>query len=123
MKYSAYNYAKALIDLTKSESGDKKALISKFAKTLERHNSLSMMPEIINAYEEVLLQSRGVEKVTVKYAGKIDKDVFKKTFGDKIEIEFVETGSLIGGVQIFVRDIRIDNSIIGRLSALKKITH
>jgi F0F1-type ATP synthase delta subunit len=123
MKYSAYNYAKALIDLTKSESGDKKVLISKFAKTLERHNSLSMMPEIINAYEEVLLQSRGVEKVTVKYAGKIDKDVFKKTFGDKIEIEFVETGSLIGGVQIFVRDIRIDNSIIGRLSALKKITH
>lgn len=123
MKYSAYNYARALTQLTKSmASEDRKSLPLKFAKTLEKHNALSMMPQIIEAYKEVELGERGVEKITIKYANKIDREAFKKIFGEKIEIEFIETPSLIGGVQIFIRDMRIDNSITGRLSALNKIT-
>lgn len=122
MRYSAHDYARAIIDLSETLNGeDKQSLPKRLAKSLEKNGSLSLYPQIVDAVQEIRVTRSGKKKIIVKFAGNIDKTKIKEDLGNSAEVEFIESPEIKGGVQIFIDDIRIDNSIKGRLDALKKV--
>ncbi|MDF2676332.1 MAG: synthase delta chain [Bacillota bacterium] len=102
--------------------------IRNFLKVLSDNNKIDLIVNIIDAYDEVLLQSKNILKVTFTYVTIPDENQInqiKEFVRDKynkadVLLELKEDSSLLGGFILTVGDIVYDKSIAGTLSSLRK---
>lgn len=102
--------------------------IRNFVKVLCDYDSMNMIREILNAYEDILLDHKNIIRATVTYVTKPDEKqlekikemVCKKYKKTGVLLELREDPSLIGGFLLTVGDTVYDKSIQGTLSGLYK---
>jgi F0F1-type ATP synthase delta subunit len=121
MRYTPEQYSQALYALTNDKSrAEIKSAVEKFVNLLSKNGELSVLEKILESFKRLSLKYRGRSEVTVFHAGSIEKEKIKRIFGYKAEVEFKEEPDLIAGVKIQIDDLRINNTVKERLSALKK---
>ena len=119
MRYQSVTYAKYLLSIAELPSAEQKIAVKKFAEFLGKNGDLKDWQKIEHVYGS--LREKKAEKKTaiVHYFGDIHKTKIKDELKD-YEVEFEEDKNLKGGIRINIGDIRIDNSIAGRLAEVKK---
>src|SRR3989344_3948169 len=80
----------------------------------------SVQEKIVEVYESLKEKGAVKKKATVSYFGDIHKTKIKDSLAD-YEVEFEEDKNLVGGIRIQIGDLRIDNTIAGRLVEVKKV--
>src|SRR3989338_6626052 len=120
MKYPAVEYAKYLISLHESSPAERKIGTKKLSEMLEKNGDLKDWKKIVEIYESLKENGAVKKRAIVSYFGDIHKMKIKESLAD-YEVEFEEDKNLVGGVRIQIGDIRIDNSIAGRLEEIKKV--
>lgn len=99
-----------------------------FLKVLCDNNVVGIFLEIMDAYEEIVLQHKNMLRAKLSYAVKpeeIELNQIKKMLCDKYEktgvfLELEEDASLIGGYVLYVGNTEYDKSIKGALSEMQK---
>lgn len=119
MKYLSSEYAKYLLSLRELPPTEQKANIKKFAEMLNKNGDLKDWRKIMEIYESLREKSAKKKTATVSYFGDIRKTKIKDELKD-YEVEFEEDKNLKGGIRIKIGDMRIDNSIAGRLVEVKR---
>lgn len=119
MKYSSVTYAKYLFSLAELPPAEQKTAVKRLAEFLAKNGDLKDWQKIEQVYES--LREKKAEKKTaiVSYFGDIHKTKIKDKLKD-YAVEFEEDKDLKGGIRVNIGDIRIDNSIAGRLAEVKK---
>ncbi|HEY9584919.1 MAG TPA: F0F1 ATP synthase subunit delta [Candidatus Paceibacterota bacterium] len=120
MKYPAVEYAKYLLSLNESSPAEQKIGTKKLSEMLEKNGDLKDWKKIVEIYESLKEKGAKKKRAIVSYFGDIHKMKIKESLAD-YEVEFEEDKNLVGGVRIQIGDIRIDNSIAGRLEEIKKV--
>ncbi len=119
MKYSATEYAKYLVSLIDLPLPEQKSSLHKFAEVLHKNGDLKDWNKISEIYESLKEKSAKSKTAVVNYCGDIDKTKIESELKN-YKIEFEEDKTLKGGVRIRIGDLRIDNSLAGRLADVKK---
>ena len=119
MKYPAAEYAKYLISLRNMTAPDQKAALKKFVATLHKNGDIKEWQRIEDVYESLLPKTTGKKKATVTYSGPVPKAEIEKALGG-YDVEFAEDKKIMGGISIRLGDMRIDNTVSGRLAEVKK---
>lgn len=85
------------------------------------------VPPVIEAYKEIIRESRGEIEVTVRAAEALPerintlvKELVAKRTGKKVEIKVEIAPELLGGVQIIVGDSIIDGSLRAQLGKMQE---
>ncbi len=126
MKYSAQQYAAALYQaLQEAAPKDQNQVIDNFIVVLKNNNDLAHYEKVIEAYEALDRQERGVARANVAFARETEvSDEFIRQLNEfaktKLEIETKVDESLIGGVVVRIDDLLLDASVKGQLNRLKK---
>ena len=102
--------------------------ISSFLKTLCENKSIGLFSEIINAYEDMVLEHKNVLRAKLAYVkkpGEAEIDQIKNMLCEKYKktgvfLELEEDASLIGGFVLYVGNTEYDKSIKGTLSEMQK---
>lgn len=102
--------------------------IKSFLKVLCDNNNIEYIIQIIEVYEEILLQSKKMVKATLTYVTKPDEEqisqiikfVMDKYNKADVLLELKEDSSLLGGFILSVGNVEYDKSIAGTLSSLRK---
>lgn len=102
--------------------------IKSFLKVLCDNDNIESIIQIIEMYEEILLQSKKMVKATLTYVTRPDEEQIsqiKKFVMDKynkadVLLELKEDSSLLGGFILSVGNVEYDKSIAGTLSSLRK---
>jgi F-type H+-transporting ATPase subunit delta len=99
---------------------------SGFLEALATNRRLSLLPEILELFEELKRLHEQTLKVTLRTAVPIDaqqaealKNALKKRFSRDIEMATLIDPEVIGGAVIDAGDIVIDGSVRGRLTQLE----
>ncbi len=122
MNYSARQYAVALYDLTRETPGNEtKKVIQSFAKLLARKGVLHLEGEIIKSFEKLAKENDGVKEVSIVAAKEETGKKLQNKFHKDTDIKTVIDPKIFGGASITIDDIRIDNSVKGRMSELEKV--
>lgn len=125
MKFSVTQYAQALHQtLGESKPGDNDRVIDNFIRILNTNGDLPYYEAIIQEYERIDREERGITEVEITTAGNVA--ISKETVqalnnavdGD-IELREKVDESLIGGVIVKIEDTMIDASVKGQLNKLK----
>jgi F-type H+-transporting ATPase subunit delta len=105
------------------------AILMQFLLLLIKNSRISFLPKIIHSYNLLLDESKNIKMVKLtscKVLEVLDKEWIKtyleKDLGQKVEIEFHQDPSIIGGIIVEYDSIRIDYSILGALNKIKRIT-
>lgn len=123
---STKQYAEALYQaLTEVGPNDHDKVIDNFVKVLQGNGDIGKYQSIVEAYEHLDLQARGVKKAEAVFATEaaVNKKILEELntiAGSKLDIETKVDESIIGGVVLRVDDTLIDASIKGKLNKLKK---
>lgn len=125
MKYSSEQYANALFEAL-SEVGpkDHDTVIENFIALLQEQNELEHYEAIIEAYERLEQEKRGIQPATVtvardmKLTGGLLEEL-NSLAKKKLEITTQVDESIIGGVVIRMDDTLIDASVKTQLEQLK----
>jgi len=103
-------------------------LVQRFVQVLARNRRLSLLPQMIAAWRQILAQARGEVTAQIVSATKLTKAQQKKieealaeALSGKVHIENEVDPSLIGGLVIKVGSRMIDTSIRTRLNTLKTL--
>lgn len=102
--------------------------IRNFLKVLSDNNKIDLIVNIIDAYDDVVLQSKNILKATLTYVTMPDENQINKIkefVRDKynkadVLLRFKEDSLLLGGFILTVGDIEYDKSIVGTLTSLRK---
>jgi F-type H+-transporting ATPase subunit delta len=130
MKITAQPYAKALYESTKSKSQSEiDAVISGFAKILQKNNQLKLKKEISKKFKEIYNRENGIVEAEVISKEKLDNKLVDKLIGfvkDKykakeVVIDNVVNESIKGGIIVRVGDEVMDGSVERKLKELKSI--
>ncbi|OHA17448.1 MAG: hypothetical protein A3H57_04930 [Candidatus Taylorbacteria bacterium RIFCSPLOWO2_02_FULL_43_11] len=119
MKYPVSEYAKYLLSLRKLPRDEQKESLNKFVKTLQKNGDIKEWQRIADVYESIDEKQSKTKKATIRYLGEISKAAIQSALPN-YEIEFVEDRKTLGGITIRVGDLRIDNTITGRLAEVKR---
>jgi len=125
MKFSVQQYAEALYHtLSETKSGDQDKVINNFIRVLKTNGDLHYYEAIINVYEILDREMKGIREVEVTTARdvEINSEIVNKlndVIGKDIELKRKVDESLIGGIVVRVEDTLIDASVRGQLSKLK----
>ena len=103
-------------------------LLSRFLRLLLDKGRLAFLPNIAEEYGAIKANHRNVLRVTVRSAAPLDgdsldriRDKYKRQYGAVLaEVENVIEPSLIGGLTVQIGDLRIDDTIYGRLASLAR---
>jgi F0F1-type ATP synthase delta subunit len=120
MKYNPVEYAKYLLYLHSLAPNEQKQNIKKLVMLMSKNGDIRDWRKIEEIYESLKEKGGKKKKARVSYSGHISKLEIENDL-KKYEVEFNEDKSLIGGIQIKIGDLRIDNSVAGRLAELKTI--
>lgn len=104
------------------------AEISAFMKVLCENDVIGNFAEIMEAYEEIVLEHKNMIKVELSYAVKPDEEqlnqitrmLCEKYNKAEVILETREDTSLIGGYVLRVKDTEYNKSIKGALSNMQK---
>jgi F-type H+-transporting ATPase subunit delta len=110
-----------------SVAGDKlDADARNFVRVLIESGRIGLAPEIRELYEKRKLEAEGVARARIETALPISdadvealKNALARRFGKKVEATVVVNEALIGGTRISVGDTVIDDSVAGKLAAMK----
>lgn len=113
-----------LLEIFKGKVSD---LSERFLGIVVEHGRESSIAEMCEAYQVMLLEHKGIEKVTVTTAYKLsDKEiaeVIKKAeslSGKKVQLQEKVDESIIGGMVLRIKDQRFNGSIAHQLKTLKR---
>lgn len=120
MRYPASEYAKYLLCLKDLSKSEQEVSLKKLVAMLEKNGDLKDWKKIIEVYESVKEKTAEKKSALVSYLGDIHKTKIKEMLS-AYEVEFEEDKSLKGGIRIQIGDLRIDNTIAGRLAEVKSI--
>jgi len=103
-------------------------LVQNFLKLLFKKGRMVLLPEIAVAFEELVRKIDEVVVAKVKVAHKESvlpmkdhlKEALEKMTGKKVDCQFEEDTSLIGGMQISLGDKIYDASILGELKRIQE---
>lgn len=103
-------------------------LLSNLICLLIKRNRLEMFPAIVEEYEEMLMESKGIEKAEAIIPKPLSdedlemiRDRLERKFGKRFSIKVRIDPSLIGGIAIRIRDLMIDGSLRSRLESLRAL--
>ena len=119
MKYPASQYASYLIGLHKLGVGEQEIATKKFIAFLSKNGDLKDWNRIKDTYSVLKDKTASKKNVLIKHTGLIDKAGIEKSMSG-YNVDFLEDKALRGGLEIRIGDIRIDNTIRGRLEEIKK---
>jgi len=102
--------------------------ITSFLKVLTNNNAIGSFTEIMNSYEELLLDHQNILKAKLTYTVKPDESqiediknmLCEKYHKSGVYLELEEDPSLIGGFVLYTGNTEYDKSIKGALSELQK---
>ena len=128
MKFTAKNYAQALMDsLQDTAPKEHEKVLDNFAKLLAENNDLRLFEAIAEEFHKLELKKDGVKQVEITSAHPLGKDSEKailnelnKLVGSKLEIKKKVDEGLIGGVLVQVDDQVLDTSVKNQLEQLKQ---
>lgn len=96
-----------------------------FIRLTANYGRLDLLPEIYEGYEQLKLSHNAEMNVQVTSAVKLEDsqkknitDSLNKKLGKKLNIEFDQDASIIGGLVVRTGDIVIDGSVKGQLKKL-----
>ena len=127
MKYSAKQYAQALLDsLHETDPKDTDKVLDNFVKVLAEKNDLRMFDDIASEFHKLELAKKGIKEVEITSAHPINHENEKEIIhelnklvkGD-FEVKKKIDEKLIGGVVIKVDDKMLDASVRNNLEQLK----
>ncbi len=127
MKFSAKQYAKALMDaIHETNPKDQDQVLDNFAKVLAENNDLRLYDQIAEEFHKLDLAKQGIKQVEVTSAHPLSRenekaivDELNKLVKHKIELKKQVDDRLIGGVVIQMEDQVIDASVKNQLEQLK----
>ncbi|HTL39483.1 MAG TPA: ATP synthase F1 subunit delta [Methylomirabilota bacterium] len=127
MKFSAKQYAKALMDsLSDTDPKDHDKVLDNFAKLLAENNDLRLFENIAEEFHTLELARDGIKQVEITSAHSLSPDREKEIIktlnhlvGSKVEIKKKIDEGVIGGVMIQVDDKILDTTVKGQLEQLK----
>lgn len=120
MRYPAPEYAKYILSLHELPPSEQKANLKKFAEMLSKNGDLKDWQKISDIYESLKEKSAKKKTAVVSYWGDIHKTKIREELAN-YEVLFEEDKNLKGGISIRIGDLRIDNTVAGRLSEVKNI--
>lgn len=129
MKPTASQYARALDDLYRDETSlEKKSIPDNFLRLLKRKKELKKLPIILKQLERLAEAREGVKRLEIIAARPVSKkeldDIVRRAKGifntEKIAVEQRVDPALKGGVILKTETERVDVSVSGKASALKK---
>ncbi|HHV08953.1 MAG TPA: ATP synthase F1 subunit delta [Clostridiales bacterium] len=102
--------------------------MSKFLKLLCENQTVGLFAEIMEAYDEIVLEHNDMMKARLVYAVKPEEQQLKdikamlceKYKKSDVFLELKEDASLIGGYVLYVGDMEYNKSIKGALSEMQK---
>lgn len=101
--------------------------VIQFVAVLIDAERLSLLPKIVEIYDRLLAQDRGIVKVLVESPQPLSKEqlvgleeVLTQRYAGKIQIQFQENASLLGGFRVLCGSEVIDASL---LHNLRNFTH
>jgi len=102
--------------------------ITSFIKVLTNNKLIGTFAEIIDAYEDLLLEQKNILKAKLTYTVKLDEKqleeikamLCQKYNKSGVYLELEEDPSLIGGFVLYTGNTEYDKSIKGALSELQK---
>jgi F-type H+-transporting ATPase subunit delta len=118
-KANLKQYAKLLYEITETSRDYQKALAD-FVRLLEKKRLIYKVENIIAEYEKYYNQEKGITKIKVVTAKKIERALLGKLrkLGKKIEIEESVDEEILGGARFEIEGKIIDGSIRGGLNRL-----
>lgn len=127
MKFSAKQYAQALMDSLESVGPkDQDRVLDNFAKVLAENNDLRMYEAIEEEFHKLELQKKGIKQVEITSARPLSHQNEKEIIEElnqlvkgKVELKKKVDEQLIGGVVIQMEDQIIDVSVKNQLDQLK----
>ncbi len=127
MKFSAKQYAKALMDtIHETNPKDQDKVLDNFARVLAENNDLRLYDQIAEEFHKLDLAKQGIKQVEVTSAHPLSRENEKaiveelnKLVKTKIELKKQVDDRLIGGVVIQMEDQVIDASVKNQLEQLK----
>jgi F-type H+-transporting ATPase subunit delta len=128
MKYSARQYAQALIEALEGVApSDEEKILDNFVEVLASNNDLRMFDDISQEFHKLELVKKGIKQVEITSAKPISREnehqiveELNKLVKGKIEVKKTIDEKLIGGVIIQMEDQMIDASVKNNLEQLKK---
>ncbi|HEX5429741.1 MAG TPA: ATP synthase F1 subunit delta [Patescibacteria group bacterium] len=127
MKFSALEYARALLDsVTDTDPKELDLVLNNFVEVLAANNDVSLFPEIEQEFHKLELASRGQKLAEVTSAHPLsrenERDIItelnKLVKGD-VTLKKKIDEKILGGVVIRLDDQLIDASVKGELDNLK----
>jgi len=121
MRYNAKQYAKVLVELVKDEATKNLSTIfGKFRETLSKNGDTGLLRDILFYFEKYLDEAMNIVKVEVTSANAKLPSLPAKIEGKTVKIISKIDPSILGGVQIKIGDLLIDNSVKGRIQQIKE---
>jgi len=94
---------------------------------LVRKRREALLPAIVEEYQKLQLQARGVERLSITSARRLGAAELgaivgrlEQLYDKQFEVRQTVDSNLIGGVRILIGDRRIDGTVSGRLEALAR---
>jgi len=94
---------------------------------LVRKRRESLLRDLVRQYDELEMQARGAEQLTITSAKQLDSSQLQtvvarleQLYNKKFDVVQRVDPKLIGGVRIMMGDLRIDGSVAGRLEELSR---
>lgn len=121
MRYSPAQYAEALFDLAAEASPVKRReAIREFLSAVTKQSALGLLPEIIREFEAIFDRREKVRQVTISTPERVSAESVARKIHFKSKVTALRDARLLGGAVVEVDDVRIDNSVSGRLGRARE---
>lgn len=120
MKYTSAQYAFVLRDMVKESPRQTRKAVRGLVELLERHHALSLWTEIAREYVRAKTGARGRKPLTVRLEKRGGGTAIRRGLPFPTALSIVKDARLRGGVVLETEDLRIDNSIMGRLKRMRE---
>ena len=97
-----------------------------FVRVLIEADRIGLAREILDIFDKRRNEAEGVARATIESAMPVSDDELaqlraslERKLGKKVEATVVVNGALIGGARITIGDTVIDDSVLGKLTAMK----
>ena len=121
MKYSAPQYAKALLALVEEAPRHKeREAMRQFFKTLASQGALQLLPEIVREVGEIRQKEKGLRAVSVFAPERESELSIKRKLKFKSAVTLHKDVRLKGGAVVESEGLLVDNSIAMRMRRLRR---
>lgn len=121
MKYTSKQYAQVLVELVKDETPKNLSTIfGKFRETLSKNGDTKHLNDILFYFEKYLDEAMNVVRVEITTATDKPASLPAKIGGKTVKIISKVDPTILGGVQIKIGDLLVDNSVKARFKQIKE---